>query len=157
MHRVSEETRRALEARRNGHSLVELALSLGKPASYNAMLSKVLRNMGGVSLEAENELRLLLGLPAIGVVPVPACPSCGEAHVADDCGGKDVQQVVVLGHDETVRRKREPKQPERWADYPPEELAAILKNRRPMPDARVYSGDDGTAMPCLIQQRHRLR
>ncbi len=132
MHRVSEETRRALEARRNGHSLVELALSLGKPASYNAMLSKVLRNMGGVSLEAENELRLLLGLPAIGVVPVPVCPSCGEAHVAGDCGGKNVQQVVVLGHDETVKRKREPRQPRRIADFSPEALAYALRNRVPM-------------------------
>jgi hypothetical protein len=131
IHTAGDDTKRALEARRNGRGLVDLARSLGKPASYNATLSRVLTNKA-ISIDAENELRLLLGLPAIGVVPVPVCPSCGVAHVAGDCGGKDVHQVVVLGHDETVKRRRERRGPQRWADYPPEALAEALRNRVPM-------------------------
>jgi hypothetical protein len=101
------------------------------------MLSKVLNDQPG-SLDAENELRLLLGLAGIGVAMVPVYASCGIAHVAGDCGGKDVVQVVVIAEDEVVMRTQERSArmpPRRWADYPPEALAEALHNRRPMSDS----------------------
>ena len=130
-HHIDAETRNALLRAKNG-SLRQLAHELGYPREFAATLSKILTDKPGqVSQTTENELRRRLGLPAIGHVPVPVCPTCGEAHVAPDCHGKPVAAVVVLRREEVVTRRRPRRQPERWVDYATAALRQALEDRQP--------------------------
>ncbi len=130
-HVVDAETKNALLQAKNG-SLRQLAYELGYPPAYAATLSKIMLNKAGqVSQETENELRHRLGLPAIGTVAVPVCPTCGAAHVAGDCHGKTVAAVVVLSSAERVTTRRQKRQPERWVDFATAALRAALENRQP--------------------------
>jgi hypothetical protein len=127
-HTVTPSTVAALKARRvrpdgNTLTLRALARELGFPPSYEATLSAVLRGAAGhVGLEAENELRRALGLPAVGTVAAPVCPSCGSDHRLPDCKGQEVQ---------FVRRRRKAR---RWRDLPLGALRDAIRNRVP------YSG-----------------
>ncbi len=61
-------------------------------------------------LAVENALRLRAGLqPRWPPRVVDACPSCGEPHLAGDCHGRPVAQVVCLGPDEVVAPAPAPK------------------------------------------------
>ena len=117
------------------------------PASYITTLSSVLSRKA-ISLDAEKQLRMLLGLPAIGVAAMPVCASCLGAHVAGDCGGKEVAAVVVLAEGETVRRKRQHRLPDRWAAIEPEELAEAFRNRRLMSQCCSSSAGPNTWTCC---------
>lgn len=118
-----------LQNRRHG-SLRKLAADLGFPTSFAGTLSDILRARDNhVSRETENRVRHALGLPALPRrVEVPACPTCGEVHVAGDCHGKPVAQVVVLAPGEQVRRARKPIS--RWADYATAALRQALVKRQ---------------------------
>ncbi len=52
--------------------------------------------------------RLHIPDPGVLVVTV-ACPTCGEPHLAGDCHGRPVAQVVCLGPDEVVAPAPAPK------------------------------------------------
>ena len=129
-HTLHESTVNALRGRKNGLTLRTLAVSLSYPESYAATLSDVLRaKPGTLTLAAENDLRQRLGLPAIGLREVPACPSCGQVHVAGDCHGRPVAAVVVLSMGERVTQRRPAHVPDRIADYPVAQLRAALLRR----------------------------
>ena len=131
-HIIHESTVNALKERRNGTTLRGLATALGYPEPYAATLANILKNVPGkITAIAEDDLRQRLGLPAIGLRTVPACPSCGAVHVAQDCHGKPVAAVVVLSSEERVTRRRSKRQPAHWVDYATAALRQALENRQP--------------------------
>lgn len=69
-----------------------------------------------VSRQAENRLRVALGLEPIHRVEVDACPDCGSVHVGR-CHGREV----------VLRPVRVRRLPERIADMPRGMLAALLR------------------------------
>lgn len=77
-------------------SLRSACRSLGLPANKIAVLSRVLRGRP-VSVRAENDLRVALGLAPlhVGTRTVPVCPDCGEVH-SGRCYGRLVAGVAVL-------------------------------------------------------------
>ena len=108
VHYTDESTVSALANRKNGQTLRVLARELGHPYFSIATLSDVLRRRpGAVSLHTENDLRLRLELPAIGLTLTPVCPVHGEPHVAD-CHGAPVAAVITLAPGERVQRPGKP-------------------------------------------------
>lgn len=143
-HIIHASTALAVSAAKSG-SWANTALSLGFAAHEGAMLCDVARGKpSAVTPEGENIIRARLGLPVIPLVRVPACPTCGGAHVAADCHGAEVAAVVTLAPGETVRRrgKPDPRPPcyrPRLSRDPVErvgQLEALLAEARAAIDAR---------------------
>ena len=112
-HNLSITTIAALQERRNG-SLRKLAHELGFDMEFASTLSAILHNKPGYSsLETENQLRLALGLEAIGLAQVAVCPIHGEPHLAD-CHGAEVVAVVALAPGESVRKPGKPRTRQRY-------------------------------------------
>jgi hypothetical protein len=111
--------------RRNGGSFAGLARELGLPDNFTSTLANVFNARAGISQATENELRLALGLPAIGTEEVPVCRHHGYAHVIEDCGGHAVR-IVALQPGQHVYRRGPAK---RWRDMETEDLAAALRHR----------------------------
>ena len=100
---ISADTRQALEAvSHECDSLREAAKVLQVPHS---VLADILGNRHGhVSLQAENRVRVALGLPPLSApVLIPPCPDCGSAHHAR-CNGNDGPGVVLGSADKVVKR-----------------------------------------------------
>lgn len=110
IHVTDESTASALAKRKTGKTLRVLACDLGEPRFSIATLSAVLRNKPGtLTMTSEDDLRQRLGLPAISPHIMPACPSCGGAHVLADCHGAPVAEIVALAPDERIVKRRPPR------------------------------------------------
>jgi len=110
-----------------------LARELGHPHFSIATLSDVIRRKpGALTMSSEDDLRKRLGLPTLSPHIVPACPSCGGAHVAADCHGQPVAAVVTLSPTERVTCKRPAPTPRTLSDYPTALLKRLIEERQPM-------------------------
>jgi hypothetical protein len=108
------------EAYRHHGSYRKTALALG--VSHGVVYNVIKGKHKHVSLDAENQLRLTLGLPILPPrIEIPACEDCGSAH-----HGRCHNKNVIL---RPVIKRREPS---RWRDLPPERLAAAIKYREPV-------------------------
>ena len=137
-------TAEAVSSAKSG-SWAATAVLLGFAPQMGVTLSAVARfEPSAVTLEGENLIRAALGLAPLDTVRIPACPSCGGAHVLADCHGAPVAAVVALAPGETVRRPGKPRNRPRYirpclsADpaIRVNQLARLLGDaRRALPDA----------------------
>ena len=126
-HIVADTTRRAITLGwREEGSLRKFAASIGRPDKFASTLSDMIRaKPGAVTLERENEVRLLLGLDPHPVILTTPCPSCGIVHTAAlDCKGTDGQAKWI--------KKRAKRAPRDLFAMSVEELAAAIENRKVM-------------------------
>ncbi len=113
-HTLSPETVKRLTETKNGATWREFARALQYDESYAATLNKAAHGTpGAMTLQAENILRVRLGLAPVHMIEVPTCPDCGMAHTGR-CFGKPVIQVVVLSNEERVVRKGKPRSRKRY-------------------------------------------
>ena len=98
-------TAKAVSSAKSG-SWAATAVRLGFVPQMGVTLSAVARGVpSAVTPEGENLIRYKLGLPPPDtILRVPACPSCGGAHVLADCHGAPVAAVVALAPGESVRK-----------------------------------------------------
>lgn len=101
-HQVSLDTVETLATGKNGASWRAYAQRLGYEESYAPTLNQIVRGVpGALTFQAENILRVRLGLAPLRLVEVTTCPDCGLVHTGR-CYGKPVVAVVTLGPDEKV-------------------------------------------------------
>lgn len=101
-HRLCDDTVQRLSAAKTT-TWRGLAQHLGYAPNYAATLCKAARNApGAMTAEAENVLRLRLGLAPVHHVEVPPCPDCGAVHTGR-CHGREVK-VVPVGKPRARRR-----------------------------------------------------
>lgn len=102
-------TSKAVSSAKSG-SWAATAEALGFEPQMGATLSGVAAGKpSAVTPEGENLIRAALGLPPRDMVRVPACPSCGGAHVLADCHGAPIAAVVALAPGESVRKPSQPR------------------------------------------------
>lgn len=139
----------ALQRAQNSRfSLAEVIEEKAIPVSKGT-LSRILTG-GGVSLQAENAVRLALDEGALSADLAP-CPTCHGDHGMQgipDCHGAPVAAVVCLGADEKVAHKGKPRnrKPAAVIHVPPELHAAVMADRRP--------GE--SLADVVMRQRHAL-
>ncbi|NOZ27980.1 MAG: hypothetical protein GXP39_08010 [Chloroflexi bacterium] len=99
-----------------------------------------------VSREKVNALRAYLGLPQLPrIVPVEACPKCGDVHLAPECArGKRIVVVEAGSKVQIVRRRP----PQRWRDMPVSVLRGAIQNR-----VDVYALLPPTKTEALVAHR----
>ena len=102
-------TQKAVSDAKSG-SWAATAQALGFVPQFGVTLSEVARGVpSAVTPVGENLIRYKLRLPPLDtIVRVPACPSCGGAHVLADCHGAEVT-VVGLAPGESVRKPGKPR------------------------------------------------
>lgn len=110
-HVLDQDTTDALRERKATKPYRTLCRELGYPETYAATLSATVRGIAGsMTLEAENVLRVRLGLAPRQTIQAPPCPDCGALHTGR-CHGEPGEIVWIKSGEKVIKQR--PSKPRR--------------------------------------------